>query len=105
MAYNDKIIIQQYTQSRDTLGAIDAGSWGTYKTVWAEIDDTGGNVTDESEMPVYGYSTTFTIRTVDAPAVTTKMRISWSSEIFYIRSIHKEGRLRTVLTADAYDDE
>lgn len=105
MAYNDKIVIQQYTQSRDTIGAIDSGTWATYKTVWADIEDVGGSVSHESEMPVYDNSIVFKIHTGDAPAVTTKMRISYSSQTFLIRSIQKEGRLRTVLTADAYDDE
>ena len=105
MAYNDSIIIQQYTQARDTLGAIDAGTWGTYKTVWADISDPYGSVSNESDMPVYSESINFKIHTHDAPAVTTKMRISYNSQYYLIASIQKEGRLRTVLTATAYDDE
>ena len=104
MAYNDKIIIQQSTETRGAAGGVET-SWATYKTVWAEIDDSGGSVTSESEMPVFDNSTVFRVRTIDAPAVTSKMRVSWSSQYFYIRAIHREGRLRTVLTADAYDDE
>lgn len=105
MAYNDSIVIQQYTQGRDTLGAIDAGTWATYKTVWAEIEDISSSVSHESEMPVFEDSKSFKIHTFDAPAVTTKMRISYDSQYFLISSIRKEGRLRTILIASAYDDE
>lgn len=105
MAYNDSIVIQQYTQARDTYGAIDAGTWATYKTVWAEIEDVSSVVSNESEMPVHQDGKSFKIRTHDAPAVTTKMRISYNSEFYYIGSIQKEGRLRTILIGEAYDDE
>jgi len=104
MAYNDKIIIQQGTESRGSAGGVET-VWTTYKTVWAEIDDTSGNESEQADMPVFTNSVAFKIRTIDAPAVTSKMRVSWISEYFYIRSIHKEGRLRTVIMADAYDDE
>jgi len=105
MTYNDSIVIQQYTQSRDTLGAIDAGSWSTYKTVWAEVTDASGSVTHESDMPVYEDSKSFKIHTHDASAVTTKMRISYNSNYYLIHSIQNEGRLTTTLIASAYDDE
>jgi len=105
LTYNDSIVIQEYTQSRDTYGAIDAGSWATYKTVWAEIEDTQSNVSHESDMPVFEDGKSFKVHTHGAPSVTTKMRISYDSEFFYIRSIRKEGRLRTILVAEAYDDE
>ena len=104
LTYNDSIIIQSYTQSRDLLGAIDAGSWGTHKTVWAEITDANGSVSQESDMRVYEDSKSFKIHTHDAPAVTTKMRISYDSNYYLIQSIQKD-RLRTVLIASAYDDE
>lgn len=105
MTYNDSIVIQQYTQARDDLGAIDQGLWATYKTVWAEVEDVSGSTDDASEMPVYEDSKSFKFRTFDAPAVTTKMRISYDSRFFVIRSINKEGRLTTTLIAEAYDDE
>jgi len=105
MAYNDTIVIEQYTQGRDTYGAIDQGTWATYKTVWAEWDDRAGSLDGASEMPVYEDSKSFKFRTFDAPAVTTKMRVSYDSQYFLIRSIQKEGRLITILIAEAYDDE
>ena len=104
MAYNDKIIIQQPTETRGDAGGVEE-SWATYKTVWAEIDDQGGNTDSSSEMPVYEDSMSFRIHQADAPDVTTKMRISWGSEYWYIRSKQRDGRLRFVLYADAYDDE
>ena len=105
MAYSDLIVIQQYTQKRDSLGAIDAGTWGTYKTVWAMIEDAGSSVSHESDMPVFEDAKTFKFRAADAPAVTSKMRVSYDSQYFYIDSVQKEGRLRTVLIARANDDE
>lgn len=104
MAYNDSIVIQQVTEGRDVNGAV-TESWTTYKTVWAEIEDAYSNVSQESEMPVFEDGKSFKIHTHDAPAVTSKMRISYDSQYFYIRSIRKEGRLRTILVAEAFDDE
>lgn len=105
MTYNDSIIIQSYTQTRDTRGSIDVGSWATYKTVWAEITDVSGSVTHESDMPIYEDAKSFKFRTFDASAVTTKMRISYDSNVYVIHSIQKAGRLTTTLIASAYDDE
>jgi SPP1 family predicted phage head-tail adaptor len=104
MAYNDKIIIQQRTDGRGDAGGVEE-TWSTYKTVWAEIDDLSGNKDNAADMPVYEDSMSFKIHTHDAPDVTTKMRISWESQYFYIRSKQRDGRLRTTLIADAYDDE
>jgi len=104
MAYNDKIIIQQTTEGRGTAGGIE-DTWTTYKSVWADIEDVSSYVSHESEMPVHEDSKSFKIHKHDAPSVTTKMRISYDSQYFFIRSIQKEGRLRTVLVAEAYDDE
>ena len=112
MAYNDSIVIQQATESRGDAGGVE-DSWATYKTVWAEIEDSGSAVSGESDMPVFGDTKSFKIRTADAPSVTSKMRIAYdpdrssngTTEYFYIRSIQKEGRLRTILLAEAFDDE
>jgi len=105
MTYNDSIIIQQQASDRGDYGEGDTGAWSTYKTVWAEVEDVSGSTDDASEMPVYEDSKSFKFRTFDAPAVTTKMRISYDSRTFEIRSINKEGRLTTTLIAEAYDDE
>jgi len=104
MAYNDKIVIQQKTVAADDYGERD-GTWTTYKTVWSEMDDSGGNLSYESDMPIYSDSRLFTIRTYDAPDVTTKMRLSYDSKYWKITSIQKRGRMFTVLVAEAHDDE
>lgn len=104
MAYNDKIVIQQKTVSADTYGERDP-TWTTYKTVWAEMEDTGGVVDYSADMPIYSDTRTFIIHTHDAPDVTTDMRVSYDSEYHMIRSIRKDGRLRTKLTVQAFDDE
>lgn len=105
MTYNDLIVIEEYTQGRDDYGAIDAGTWATYKSLWAEIEDVQSNVSYESDQPVYEDGKSFKIHKEDAPLASTKMRISYDSRYFMIRSIRNEGRLRTVLIAEAYDDE
>jgi SPP1 family predicted phage head-tail adaptor len=104
MAYNDFIVIQQVTETRGDYGGIDT-SWATYKSVWAEIEDAQSSVRHDADMPVFEDGKSFKIHTHDAPGVTSKMRISYDSQYFFIRSIRKEGRLRTVLIAEAYDDE
>lgn len=105
MAYNDSIVIEQQASARGDYGEADTGAWSTYKTVWAEITDTASSVSHESEMPVFEDSKGFKLHSADAPSVTTKMRISYDSQYFLIHSIQKEGRLRTILIASAYDDE
>ena len=104
MTYNDSIVIQQTTESRGSAGGVE-DTWATYKTVWAEIEDASGNENFSADMTVYEDSKSFKIHTHGAPAVTTKMRISYDSRFFLITSINKEGRLRTTLTGVAYDDE
>ena len=104
MAYNDKIVIQQSTETRDDYGEVDV-TWSTYKTVWAEMDVPGGGKTHETDMPIYYDNRLFTIRSYDAPDVTTKMRISYDSDIYLILSIQKRGRMFTVLITEAFDDE
>jgi SPP1 family predicted phage head-tail adaptor len=104
MAYNDKIVIQQKTVAADDYGERDP-TWTTYKTVWSEMDDTGGVVDYESDMPIYSDTRSFKFRTHDAPSVTTKMRISYGGVYHKILSIRKEGRLHTTLTVQSSDDE
>jgi len=106
MAYRDSIIIQQPTSVRDDYGSVDASTWATYKTCWAEIEDVAGNENFDSDQRVYEDVKSFKVHTADAPAVTTKMRISWDSRLFFITSINKERRrVATELLAIAYDDE
>lgn len=104
MAYNYQIVIQQTTESRGTAGGVE-DTWSTYKTVYAEVDDASSGLGYASEQPVFEFSKTFKFRTADAPAVTSKMRISYDSDFYYIRTIRKEGRLNTIVVAEAFDDE
>jgi len=104
MAYNTSITIQQATESRDTYGEVDT-TWATYKTVWSEMTNPGGSLSYESDMRVYSDLRTFKFRTQDAPDVTTKMRVYDGTDYFWIRSIQKDNRMFTILTASAYDDE
>ena len=104
MGYNYQIVIQQRTDTADDYGERDA-AWSTYKTVWAERDDTAGVLSYESEQPVYSDGMVFRIHSYDAPDVTTKMRINYDSKSYLIRSIRKEGRFHLELVTEAYDDE
>lgn len=104
MGYNYKIDIQQSTESRGASGSV-VTTWATYKKVWAERDDTGGALSYESDQPVYSDAMVFKIRSYDAPDVTTKMRVSYNSQTFMVRSIRKEGRFHLYLITEAYNDE
>lgn len=104
MAYNYKIVIQQSTVTADDYGERDK-TWTTYKTLWAERDDSGGFVGYTAEMPVYTDALSFRVHAHDAPAVTTKMRIYYDSKYYMIRSITRQGRLHFLLTTEAFDDE
>ena len=105
MAFREKIIIQQPTEARGDAGGVEE-TWTTYKTVYAEIDDDGGNKDNAAEMPVFGNQMTFKIHKQDAPGVTTKMRISYSSEYWYISTRRVDRRRGFIeLTGEAYDDE
>jgi SPP1 family predicted phage head-tail adaptor len=104
MGYNYQIVIQQRTDTADDYGERDA-TWDTYKTVWAERDDTGGVVSYESDQPVYTDAMIFKIHSYDAPDVSTKMQISYNSQIFKIQSVRKDGRFHLHLVAQAFDDE
>ena len=63
----------------------------------------------EADMPVYSDNRVWRIHTHDAPGVTTKMRLSHTensiTDYYHIRSVQKEGRLHTILIAEAFDDE
>ena len=112
MAYNDLITIQQSSTGTDDYGG-DQFTWSTYKEVWAEVVDTGGSMSYESDQPVWRDSKTFRIRTYDAPNVKAfpQMRIMHTdqntevADYFMITGIEKEGRLFTTLTGEAVDDD
>jgi len=105
MTYNDQIVIQQTDSARGEYGEAGPGDWTTYKTVWAEIEDISGNENFASDMRVYEDAKSFKIHLQDAPAVTSKMRVSYDSRFFSINSINKQSRLRWLLIGVAFDDE
>lgn len=86
-----KIIIQEFSEdspSYDSYGA-PSGLWETYATVWAEKVDQKGREFFSSGVVAEGTSI-FRIR-YDS-GVTTKMRISYDSEYWDIKSITEIGR-------------
>lgn len=104
MAYNDKIIIQQKAVAADDYGERDP-TWTTYKTVWGERQDQNGYRSDSADMPVFTDGISFKIHAHDAPDVTTKMRVSYDSDIWDIIRMERSGRLHYVLYVEAQDDE
>jgi len=105
MAFREKIIIQYPVETRGDAGSLET-TWATHKTVYAEIDDLSGGEDNTSDMTVYVNGLSFKIHKKDAPDVTTKMRISYDSDYWYIKSKQKDIRRGFItLIADTYDDE
>lgn len=103
MGMNEKILVQSYTQSKDTYGAVDAGTWATTYTLWADIQQVSGTENYASDMPVYNDVKKFVVHYTKG--ITAKMRISWNSQIYNIWSISDKDYLLTEILATAQDDD
>lgn len=79
-----EIVIQKTTQTQSTSGAF-VDSWATFATVRASIEPLNGKEYFDSQQVNAEENIRFRIRYL--PNLTTKMRISWDSRIFDIRSI------------------
>ena len=104
LAKNDKIVIEEPDSTRSTIGALDP-DWTTHMTSWAEITNISGNEAFTSDMTIYNDTKKFKIHYEEGRNVTSKMRVSWNSQYFYITSVNHEDRLQTVLIAVAKDDD
>ena len=88
-----RITIQQTTESRTSSGAV-TDSWGTYATVWADVIPVSGK--EKFAAQEHHSEVTHRFRIRYNSGVTTKMRISYDSRIFNIRSvINLDERNRT----------
>lgn len=89
-----RITIQTPTDSRDTYGGV-VPSWATYATRWANVRYVSNQSASESfpaDRKTSRYSIQFTVRSdTTTQAMTTKMRISFDSKIYDIRSISERA--------------
>ena len=104
MAKNDKIVIEEPDSSRGTIGGVEP-VWTTHVTSWAEITPISGNENFTTDMVIYSDTKKFKIHYGEGKTVTSKMRINWNSQYFYITSVNHEKRLQTTLMAVAKDDD
>jgi len=88
-----RITIQQSTATKNSYGE-DVDSWATYRKVWAMLtyESRASNEQYEADQKVAVRIVKFTVR-YDS-AITEKMRISWDSGIYDIRSIEEISRER-----------
>lgn len=82
-----RITIQNVTESRDSFGGF-TQSWATYATRWASIKYTRANESYNAQRKQELYTILFTVkRDSVTKLITEKMRISYESNIYDIRSI------------------
>ena len=81
---NKKITIQQTTETQSSIGEV-INTWATFAIVWAAIEPLLGREYFESQQVNAEETIRFRIRYV--AGITPKMRISWHSRLFDIRSI------------------
>ena len=101
---NDKIVIQEVTESRSGAGGV-TESWSEFATVWADVEQISGNENYTSDMLVYNDLKRFKIYYNHGQDVTAKMRIIYRGDKYWINSISNVDRLETVITATRQDDE
>jgi SPP1 family predicted phage head-tail adaptor len=103
MAYNDLIVIQNVTETRDTYGEV-VEAWPTYQSSWADIETISGSEGYPADITIYVDVKKFIIRYEEGKNVTSKMRIYYGSEYYYISSVAHRDRLRTELIASRRDN-
>ena len=85
---NKKITIQKTTQAQSSIGEA-TDTWLTYAVRWASIEPLLGREYFESQQVNAEETIRFRIRYLSG--VTPKMRISWDSRLFDIRSVVNVG--------------
>ena len=93
-----KIVIQSQTTTRDDFGGQNI-TWGTYKTVWANVryKSQRAKESNESDQLTATRVVEFRIRTLDAPLVDEAMRVSFDSVLYDIEQIQLFGRNQDTL--------
>lgn len=79
----NQIVIQTNTLTVDGIGG-NTETWATFATVWARIEPLSANQVFFSESLQHRVTHKITIR--DLASLSSKMRISFDSRIFYIKS-------------------
>lgn len=103
-ALREEIDIEKFTYVSDSTGTVDQ-TWVVHQTAWAEVEQVSGTDNFRSDMDIYSDVKMFQIPYVDGSDVTSRMRIKYNSEYYYITSITQEKRIWTKLTAIRNDDE
>lgn len=80
----EKIIIQSSTETRTGSGAV-TNTWGTFATLWAAVEPMTGREFFQVDQLSAERTIKFVVRY--KAGITAKMRISWNSRTFDIRSI------------------
>jgi SPP1 family predicted phage head-tail adaptor len=101
---NDRIDIQQITETRSSIGGV-SESWATIYQLWADVEQLSGNENYTSDMMIYNDVKKFIIYYNEGQNITAKMRIVYRNENYNITSISHRDRLETTLIAVRYDDE
>ena len=92
---NHKIVIEQRTETKNTLGE-DITTWTTYKWTWAQVSPLSGKeYLSNNELQS---SVTGRVSMRYLAGVTTDMRINWNDRMFDIISIiNTEERNRELI--------
>jgi SPP1 family predicted phage head-tail adaptor len=90
-AFDRKITIEQVTETRGSGGEV-TSTWSTYKTVWANFRPISTKEALESDQQTASRIVEFTVRTLDAPLVNEKMRISYNGGTYEIEGVSVYGR-------------
>jgi SPP1 family predicted phage head-tail adaptor len=83
---NKLVTIQRNTPTQDGEGG-PVDSWAMHKTVWASVEPLLGQERLLAQQVTATLSHKFRWRTVDAPAVTPRDRISWDGRYFDIHQV------------------
>lgn len=97
----NRIIIQTTTESQSTSG-YNVNTWSTFATVWASIEPLNGKEYFDSQQVNAEENTRFRIRYLQN--ITTKMRVSWNSRIYDIRSIININEINKEMVLMAVED-
>lgn len=104
---NQRVTFRQKTRNQDANGQV-IWTFSNYKTVWAEVETTGGSEVTEAQEKTGVFTINVTIRTGITIDVT--MRILWMGEEYNITSINQIdltiGRQKAyVISAKAKGDD
>ena len=83
-----QIVIQTPTETQNASGSVST-SWGTFATVFADVRPLSSRETFQMDQDVAERTVRFFIRYISG--ITHKMRISYDSRVFDIRTVINTG--------------